>query len=107
MVCFSGIHDHSVQGSCFLDDLVYCGGNTGFLCDVGLDCEDLAGVSGGESLEVVACFTDVDGVDFCGAVHETAFCDSETDSAVGSGDWVLLELYDLIVSGMRHTGNDF
>jgi hypothetical protein len=69
-----GETDHAVQRACFFQDLVDGGLDRFFLGYICLDGEKLAWVLGGDGGEVVVWRADVDGVDFGGAVGETAVC---------------------------------
>lgn len=69
-----------MQATGFFEDLVNSGLDGLLLGDIGLDGKDLAGVLLGDGGELVACFSNVDGINSCGAVGETAVCYPESDT---------------------------
>lgn len=71
---------HSVETPGFLEDLVDGALDGVFFCYVCLDGEDLARVLFRYGGEFITRLANVDGVDFCGAVGETAVCYPEADS---------------------------
>jgi hypothetical protein len=83
----SCIHDHPVERTGLLNNFINSSGDAGFLCYIGLNCKYLVWETRRQGLEFIASFTDVDRVDLSGTVNETAFCDTESDSSVCTGDY--------------------
>lgn len=69
------------------NNLVHCRGDARFLHFIRVDGEKPVGEALGESMEVVGCVADVEGVDTGCVVDEARFSDSETDATVCAGYW--------------------
>lgn len=114
VVCPARIHDHAVQATRLLEDLLDGGIDGGLLGDVGADGLDAAGVLGGGGGKLLTRLSVVDRVDDFGVVVEAGLCDAEADAAVGSGDceWLSVLRYrgvsvDIIFLGKRAEGRKF
>lgn len=70
-----------------LNDFIHGSGDASFLCYIGLNCKNLVWETRRQGLEFIASFTNVDRVDLGGAVDETTFCDTESDSSVRARDY--------------------
>jgi hypothetical protein len=93
VLCAARVADHSMQCTSVFQHIVNRALDGLFFCDIGFECEELAGEFCAEGGEVVACGANVEGVDLGCAVGETAVCDAEANS------WGLLGALDKDVSG--------
>ena len=87
MVSATGVDYHTVKRASLFNDLVDSCGDSGFLCYICANGPELPWVALVQGGEVVACLADVDRVNFCGTIGETAFCDTKADSTIGAGYW--------------------
>ena len=88
MVCLSRIHDHAVQFSVFLEDLVHRFLYALFVCHVGFKGKQLTWKSLLDSAKVlIGGICDVYRDDLFAAVRKTAFSDSKADPAICAGDY--------------------
>jgi hypothetical protein len=87
VVCSARITHDSVEAASFSDCFVNRGLDAGLLGAICSDEWQTVWESLRDYLEFVSWFRNVDGIDFWSSVHETAFCNTKTNSTVCSGNF--------------------
>lgn len=77
-----------MQRTSLVNDLVHCRSDAQLLGHIRMDGEEFVGKALGESVELIGCVADVEGVDTSCTIYETGFRDTEADATVCAGDYV-------------------
>jgi hypothetical protein len=81
-----------VQCARFFNNLIDRGGNGCLLGHISGDGKDLVRVTFGDSGKIIASLSNIDRVDLGSAVRKAAFCNAQTNSAVGAGNFAITRL---------------
>lgn len=75
-----------MDSTSFLNNLVDRSRNSRFLSHISGDSKEPVWIALGDSIEIIASLSYINGIDFRCAIREATLGNTETDTAVGAGD---------------------